>query len=320
MPKLTSQKWDNVFKEYKNGVTYRELCNKYNICRTTLFRKLKKKGILGNRNCFKFNQNLKILTAEDEKIIISLYKNKYTYDEIIKKIKKISSHNTINRIIKKYNIKRTFITKATNKVNHDYFDNIDTPEKSYWIGMLMADGYVHNKRGYVELSLHHNDKDMIEKFKNDLNSDRKINCYNNKCSIKISSRKLINDLKKYGIIQRKSGKEIFPDINFKSDFLRGFFDGDGSVGISKKQKWFRFISSSYIIIDQINNFLIKKGISSKNISKLNSKTPIYSIHYSSYFDCINLYKLIYENSTLFMKRKKEKALEIYSICQQKLNQ
>lgn len=319
MPKLSNDEWNNLIYDYENGLTYKKISNKYNICETTLYRKLKKINKIGNSNKkHKYQQKLKKINDDDELKIIELYKNGQTYDFILNHIGKFSSEGTIYRVLNKHNVLRKFRSKPTeNPVNHDYFDVIG-PKQSYWLGLLMADGYVHEKRGYIELSLMQEDMYLVDMFANELGSTRKKNINKNKYGIKISSRKIISKLHEFGIIQRKTGLEYIPDIEDKLNFIRGFFDGDGSVGISKQHKWFRISSASKTIIEQIRDYFKSFGISHKEISTHKNMS---SIHYSSYNDCIILSRILYiDNNNIFMKRKKDKAREIYKKCLQKLNQ
>jgi len=62
--------------------------------------------------------------------------------------------------------------------NHNHFDLIDTPDKAYWLGMLVADGCITNEHE-VMLSLHSRDVYLVERFRTTLGSQAKIS-YRNK--------------------------------------------------------------------------------------------------------------------------------------------
>lgn len=119
----------------------------------------------------------------------------------------------------------------------DFFENIDTHEKAYWLGMLLSDGTVSNK-GAIVLSLR--DKEHIEKFRDAIGAVNKIstrvdNKWSKPCIIytfSIRDQKMASDLKKYGMVPNKTHIGFsFPDIDerFQWDFIRGYFDGGGSI-------------------------------------------------------------------------------------------
>lgn len=57
----------------------------------------------------------------------------------------------------------------------NYFTNIDTREKAYWLGMFYADGCVHSNSNEISIGL--KDQEHIEKFK------QAIGAINNKITI-----------------------------------------------------------------------------------------------------------------------------------------
>lgn len=118
------------------------------------------------------------------------------------------------------------------KIDIDYFKNIDTPEKAYWLGFIAADGCIYKDRLSIELGII--DENHLYKFLKSIKSNHIIYYRERKntrtCRIEINNKKFTSNLKKYGIIQNKTYNLIFPKINkcFYKDYIRGFFDGDGT--------------------------------------------------------------------------------------------
>ena len=54
--------------------------------------------------------------------------------------------------------------------NYDYFKEIDTEDKSYWLGFLYADGSIHKTKHTIDLVLSINEKEHLYKFNNYLES------------------------------------------------------------------------------------------------------------------------------------------------------
>ena len=103
---------------------------------------------------------------------------------------------------------------------------------AYVLGFWFADGYMRKERSY-RILFSGKDKEILLQIRRALNSNHPIrlipsdNCY----FISFCSKKLYEDLTMLGGLRRKSKTIEFPNIpkKFMADFIRGYFDGDGSV-------------------------------------------------------------------------------------------
>lgn len=74
---------------------------------------------------------------------------------------------------------------------------------------------------------------------------------------------MISNFKNFGLHQNKSTAIEYPKGNFNENFHRGFisgfFDGDGSIGIRKRDKRIRisFTSDSLKILNEIPQIIYK---------------------------------------------------------------
>ena len=153
------------------------------------------------------------------------------------RIRKILVDNNIT-ILKNPRTKNKFLRE-------DYFEKIDTEEKAYFLGLLFTDGCIRlshdGRQNQVRLELQLQDKYMLEKLKEELCSDSKLTftkkknksgTFSESAILSIRSNKIVQDLKKYGIIEKKTYlTKHLPNIPepFQKDFLRGLIDGDGSI-------------------------------------------------------------------------------------------
>jgi hypothetical protein len=124
-----------------------------------------------------------------------------------------------------------------NRVNHSAFSDLGA-EQAYWVGFLLADGCVYKNR--IQLGLCKRDKHQVEKFRDFVDGGfYKIGFTksNNSCSLKFVSQQMAADLSVYGVVPRKSLTDNFglniPD-NLLSHYVRGIFDGDGSVHMDQR--------------------------------------------------------------------------------------
>jgi len=258
---------------------------------------------------------MKRMDKDTEKLVVSDKKNGKTLKYIMEKYN-IKSTRTIYQIIKREG-KEYVIPNKKYDVNADYFENIDTQDKSYWLGFLYADGYVRMKdgrSGELKLKLKKSDKKHIELFRKCIGSTHKIidgiskvvvsgRTYESECSsLSVYNTKIVKDLFSCGCVNNKTFKINIPKLS--SDlirhFIRGYFDGDGCVCGMKKRIRFGFTSGSNMFLQQLKNILIKECKLGDN--KINN----FDISWTRKGDLLNFYHYIYDNSTIYLKRKKEK--------------
>lgn len=115
----------------------------------------------------------------------------------------------------------------------NYFETIDTEDKAYWLGFIWADGYL-NKHS-LEIEIHIKDKDHLIEFQEDLCDNHKIyekeRGTTHSCKLTLGSQKLVNDLISLGYKDKKIPNNLPEQL--ERHFIRGLFDGDGSVGFYK---------------------------------------------------------------------------------------
>lgn len=229
-------------------------------------------------------------------------------DDIIKLYQDGNSMKTISQIsngkytewevyktLNKNNIKRRGLHN-TGIIYEDFFDNIDTVEKAYLLGLILADGSIRNnelkitQKSDIFWYIWRMVRDLI---KPNLNSHKDRNCR----AISISNTHLINNLINKGIIQNKTydfaEKESLllwhsiPD-SLKMSFLRGFLDGDGSIRFYYQQNKGRTFSTNIqwlgpqsflkIISDYISNKYnyngsVKHVYKTKQLYRFNINSP-----------------------------------------------
>lgn len=168
------------------------------------------------------------------------------------------------------------------KINNYVFKNIDSAEKSYWLGFIYADGNIHRNRFRIVL----NNKDYchLEKLRRFLGYTRAIKTYGNYSDLSIYDNKFIEDLKNNGVTERKSLTISFPSIKkiYFKPFILGYFDGDGWLYIAKKKlkSHIGICSGSYKFLESIRNVLRQNKFKPNRIYK--EKTTTYRIMFGGY--------------------------------------
>jgi len=204
---------------------------------------------------------------------------------------------------------------------------------AYVLGFITADGYVFkNPRGSNYLGFISTDREMIVKIRDLIGSNHKIGIKRNSLKnsawkdayiLQIGGKEMVNDLKRFGIVQNKSLIIKFPRVpeEFLSDFVRGYFDGDGGVHFSQyhrknrnnKLSWsfsVDFTSGSKIFLVGLLNSL-KKYITGGTIYK---KKGGYSLCFSRRAS-VALFELMYNNTSIevFLERKHAVFLRAFKI-------
>jgi DNA-binding transcriptional regulator WhiA len=209
-------------------------------------------------------------------------------------------------------------------LHEEIFNSCDSPEKAYWIGFLMADGSIvnqDNRYRRLGLLLAQKDKEHLEKFCSFLNwngpiQKRIINTFGKQYSevkVQVSSKQLVNDLIQYGIIPRKTGQEQIKNIPFRflRDFIRGYFDGDGSIMRDRHKKKFVIVSASQKILKQIQGILMKNcqlpqtKIYRKRNSLTKQPSNCYALQYGGVYNIQRIADYLYRGATVYLSRKRE---------------
>ncbi len=222
------------------------------------------------------------------------------------------------------------------KINENYFEKIDDRNKAYWIGFISADGNIYKNKLSIELN--YKDDELLKQFIVDLDTPRPLYYRERKngaksATVEIRNNKIVEDLSKYNIIPRKTYNLCFPNIDerYYKDYIRGFFDGDGTYVLQIKP---RFMKRKGIYEDKIyceiacvckcKNFLLNIGsILSKNgIDNhlcYDKRDDLYYIRIYGINNCKDFINYIYYNDCRMLSRKKKKALEMINIASHNSN-
>ena len=131
-------------------------------------------------------------------------------------------------------------TRKTYRYDGRFFAQIDTEQKAYFLGYLTTDGYlVEGPRRYV-VTLTSVEPDIPRAFAAALGNlpvyeipPSGVRRPSTEYRVSVCSKAMVEDLVALGLRQAKSGKETFCEAvpsDLTRHYLRGLFDGDGSLG------------------------------------------------------------------------------------------
>ncbi len=208
--------------------------------------------------------------------------------------------------------------------NQNFFSNIDTEEKAYWCGFIMADGCVTIQEDInsceVTIQLQKSDYTHLEKFNKSLDGNAPITFFtqicnftgepNEACRIRFYSQQMFHDLEKYNVIPCKSLIKQFPtniSDSLMRHYIRGYFDGNGCISESNGRLKCDFTTGSEKFAMGLKNYLENFGVSSYPIYK-KPNSSVYRFEIAQRNKTREKFlKYLYSNSSIYLDRKYQKA-------------
>ena len=230
-------------------------------------------------------------------------------------------YTTVLYWIDKLNLKHLIKNKPIEYKNEYMFNKIDTPEKAYILGFILADGYIGDK--CVELSVSLADKEILYYISQIIGGNVHETTYLDRESRRfprarytIYNKNILTDINKYG---GKKNSRHLPIVrkDLKRYLILGFFDGDGCITWGRRKDrnriWQRIsFTSQYRLLEGVQNVLIDEvGVSSK--IKPKGKEDCFILGFSSKKDVLKFLDYIYPNDSfivLYRKYNKANALRL----------
>ncbi|MGE8053533.1 LAGLIDADG family homing endonuclease [Bacillus mycoides] len=271
----------------------------------------------------------KVSKEELEKLY---HENKMNIKQIAKLYR--CSYHSIQKYMVLLGIKTRQITEvralASPKSVNEHFFSEWSNEVAYILGIIITDGSF-EKTGDLRICM--TDFDVIHgiakalELKNGLSYVKKKKNYKQQLKLSICRSQIINDLKKLGVNVEgtKTFKQNFIDVpeQYRSHFIRGIFDGDGSIVVRRRKlKTGIFISIELTIITT-SSYPLAKGVCNAIYEDLGIKLDVYhqikantkqaDVYRVNLYSKENVHKFfnyIYKDKGyLFMHRKYAKFLE-----------
>lgn len=249
---------------------------------------------------------------------------KYDF-EIIKDL--IKQGKTLKELGELYNVAPSSVGRALTKAgiyytekrkitkNHEFFESIDSEIKAYLLGFFVADGCVYNKSRFG-ICISKTDSYITnlfakyiapESFMKETHNKKGAKDRKPQIFLRISSEKIVSDLKKLGIENRKTYKPIkIPNIlnELKWAFIRGYCDGDGHIGIRKVKNStvcrICFSNGDRTILDDIKQFA--------GFGRIRQQKTHFRLDIERALDVQGFLDNMYRNANFFLQRKFDKYI------------
>ncbi|MDD3668196.1 MAG: hypothetical protein PHY75_05510 [Bacteroidales bacterium] len=204
-----------------------------------------------------------MLRQEGRKLYLTEQGKTFVHNELIIK------RNSLTSISKKLKISRDSLTRIVKEIygedfnlrrkfylDENYFVEINSNEKAYWLGFLAADGYI-NKNELV-LELQESDMEHLIKFGNaisqGLNVRKIIHHHKEKdfihYRVSFRSGRTVENLNKQGVFQNKSLSLSPPNLKkqYIPYWILGYMDGDGCLFKAKNRLKINFTGTKEVLV------------------------------------------------------------------------
>lgn len=224
---------------------------------------------------------------------------------------------------KKFNELQGFKSLKTNYANIGQFLDLTDPKMVYLMGLMWADGYLHDTKNRFELYIDKNDFNDVygiikeigdwsihERNRKDRKPSIVVGCY---------TRSVCDLMREYGFTEKSLKQPLFLNRipkELKHYFFRGLIDGDGCFYISPDKKCRQFtLAGSFnqewdYFTDFLNEFNIKYKVKQKTQK---NDTQHYSVVFLSGKELVKLGDITYENfkvDNIGFIRKYDKYIDI----------
>lgn len=265
------------------------------------------------RNGFENNGHKVFLSKEDESLIEYEYLTNLKGSKIIweEYFKEKCSHKFIELYIKDKGYSRGDRGHFNPSTNREYFSVIDSERKAYLLGYITADGSVTGK--VLRLECVESDRELIDFAVKEICPTAKISISkrkgrNNTVYSYLGSVDILRDLERYHVIKNKQGANL-PMAQIDKDYLphyiRGYFDGDGTVYDVKNSPRVSFCADE-MFAKQLSDVLNSNNIKSTVIDMRKYGVNIFHVRVNNHESTSRLFDYLYTGSTFKLERKYKK--------------
>lgn len=215
----------------------------------------------------------------------------------------------------------------------NFLEKSNNDKDAYILGLFFSDGSI-TKENNFRISLKNSDEYLLNDIKNymapstKLHNDKKnkvliicsMNLINNLKQIGATTRKTYDDFSLYEIAKKSNMNEIF-----YRDFIRGYFDGDGTIFYDKNYLRVNICSISKQILVDIQEILKKNGIISSINEEIRKGKSFKLPQGNMSSNCKNMYRLfirqkksllllynyLYDNNPSFYLKRKHEVFNKY---------
>lgn len=204
-------------------------------------------------------------------------------------------------------------------VNDSFFSSVDNEHAAYVLGFFTADGCIKGNRLHINLA--EKDEEVLVKIKAALCSETPIRRRvvlspqgksRPQCCLAISSRQMVRDLFKLGVVERKSlivEPWHGPD-HLLPHYFRGLIDGDGSWVEASSGRRTLSLVGTLPVVEAFATFVLKR---TGYTTSIRPEGKIWDARITSHPVIQHLSRILYNDATIYLKRKQQRAKAILEL-------
>ncbi len=296
-----------VLRLYDEGKSWQEINEQASITSTTLGKILHRNGRDYDRKGESAEAKADIITALTEA------------GHSTRAIGRMLGHSksTIGAVVERSNAEP--VERWRGCENPDFFEQVDTPEKAYWLGFISADGCIVATKtlpegSHLNLKLAIRDKGHLVKLKETLGAFAAIRTglhdgfgkLMGYAEFNLRSGRITESLVALGVTPRKSATLVPWDgpADLMPHYWRGMFDGDGSLAIKSPTLFTAFLCGSEACVRAFQAWAHEVcGTTATPYFK----TGCWYVSISGRYQVPKLVRVMYENAPVSLDRKQERA-------------
>jgi len=205
------------------------------------------------------------------------------------------------------------LTRRYELVDARPFSEPETDWHAYWLGFLAADGCVFtgNRQYLVRLRLKASDEDHVRDFAEGTGSNAPVKmAKDGYVQVEYHGRDLVAALARWGIVPNKTFTIGLPNDfpqHLLPAFIRGYFDGDGSIYWRSRGSWraatCKFVSGSAPMIEGLRDTLTCAGVATGKISPGSGRAIVLPV-LAARSNLCRFAEYLYADATVWLPRKR----------------
>lgn len=297
--KLSEEEISDVVNLYHEGTSLIDIGFRFGVNPRTISRILRRSNVPSKQKQITLKANTKqIIDLYQQGISTKIIANRFGCS--IPSIRELCRRNGVV-------LRTRSESKRKYHFNEEFFSEINTEEKAYFLGLIVADGNIYNNT--LKLELHNNDEHVLKSLSDTIEHKGLVKRRKTRATsyVTITSNKLVSDLQRYSCVPKKSKIIEYPyylDISLRKHFIRGYFDGDGSIFQANAGYWsVGFTSSS----KEFTLLLCEdfKNLTGDKIGRYETANGVFQICSRKSDTIMKAYVIMYENANIYLTRKKE---------------